>query len=130
MQKVQKRETYISSEAIGEISRFLDISENDIYSVAGFYSSFRLVCPGDHIIKVCICTSCHLRGGAEILENLEKELDIMAGQTTEDSRFTLEKTIYSGCSSLSPIVIVDREVHREMTPEKAKEVLARYQNNL
>jgi len=48
--KVQEVEKYLSPEAIKEISRFLDISENDIYSVASFYTQFRFTCPGDHTI--------------------------------------------------------------------------------
>ena len=50
LQKVQEVEKYLSPEAITEISRFLDISENDIYSVASFYTQFRFTCPGDHTI--------------------------------------------------------------------------------
>ena len=125
LQEVQEKEKYLPKDALSEISRFLDISENDIYSVAGFYSSFRFNCPVGHVIKVCMCGSCHLRGGDEILQSLEKEFNIRAGQTTEDSRFTLEKTTYSGCASLSPLVIVDDKILGEMTPEKVKEVLNR-----
>ena len=46
--KVQELEEYLSPETITEISRFLDISENDIYSVASFYTQFRFTHPGDH----------------------------------------------------------------------------------
>jgi len=46
--KVQELERYLSSEAIREISRFLDISENDVYSVASFYSQFRFSRASDH----------------------------------------------------------------------------------
>jgi NADH:ubiquinone oxidoreductase subunit E len=46
--KVQELEKHVSPEAITEISRFLDISENDVYSVASFYSQFRFSCASDH----------------------------------------------------------------------------------
>ena len=57
LQEIQKAEKYLSPEAISEVSRFLDISENEIYSIATFYAQFRFVRPGDHIIKICLGTA-------------------------------------------------------------------------
>jgi NADH-quinone oxidoreductase subunit E len=126
LQKVQEVEKYLSPEAITEISRFLDISENDIYSVASFYTQFRFTPPADHTIKVCLCTACYLQGGERILESVERELNIKPGQTTDDGKFSLEKTACSGCSALAPVLVIDQDVHTRMTPAKVKEVLAQY----
>lgn len=126
MCKVQEVEEYLTPQAITEISRFLDLSENDIYSVASFYTRFRFTRPAEHTIKVCLCTACHVRGGERILESVERELNIQPGQTTHDFKFSLERVACFGCSGLAPAVVIDQDIHSRMTPVKVKEVLARY----
>ena len=123
LQKAQEVEGYLSPEAIAEISRFLDISENDIYSVASFFAQFRFTRPGDHTVKVCLGTACHVRGGARILEGVVRELTIKPGQTTPDFKFSLERVACLGCCALAPVMVMDNEIHSKMTPAKAKEVL-------
>jgi NADH-quinone oxidoreductase subunit E len=126
LQKFQETEKYISPELISEIGQYLDISENDIYSVAGFYPNFRLSVPGEHKISVCLCMACRLRGGNDILLALEKELGITAGQTTADVKFSLDRITLSGCSGSSPKVIVDSEIVNNTTPENVKELISKY----
>ena len=126
LQKVQEVEGYLSLEAVAEISHFLDISENDICSVASFYAQFRFTRPGDHTIKVCEGTACHVRGGERILESVERELNTQPGQTTDDFKFSLERVACFGCCALAPVMVIDQDVYSRMTPAKAKEVLARY----
>jgi len=126
MCKVQEVEEYLTPQAITEISRFLDLSENDIYSVASFYTQFRFPRPADHTIKVCLCTACHVRGGERILESVERELNIQPGQTTHDFKFSLERVACFGCAGLAPAVVIDQDIHSRMTPVKVKEILARY----
>jgi len=126
LQKFQEMEKYISSELISEIGQYLDLSENDIYSVDGFYPQFRLAAPGQHNISVCLCISCRLKGGGEILRGFEKELGIEAGQTTGDSKFGLSRVALSGCSGSSPVVKADQETVHNMTPDKVKELISKY----
>jgi NADH-quinone oxidoreductase subunit E len=126
LQKVQEAERYISEEAVAEISRFLGISENDIYSVASFYAQFRFHRPGEHTIKVCLGTACHVRGGGRIAESVERELGIKPGQTTIDFKFSMERVACFGCCALAPVMVVDEDVYSRMTPVKVREILARY----
>jgi NADH:ubiquinone oxidoreductase subunit E len=126
LQRFQETEKYISPEIIAEIGQYLDISENDIYSVAGFYPGFRFAAPGGHKISVCLCLACRLKGGNEILAALEKELGISAGQTTGDLKFSLDRITLSGCSGSSPAMTVDQEAVDNMTPEKIKELISKY----
>ena len=125
LQKVQEAERFISEEAVAEISRHLSISENDIYSVASFYSQFRFHLPGDHTIKVCLGTACHVIGGERIAESVERELGIKPGQTTDDFRYTLETVACIGACALAPTIVIDNEVQRKMTPQKVVELLRR-----
>jgi len=126
LQKVQEAEGFLSPEAIAEISRFLDISENDIYSVASFYAQFRFTRPGKHTVKICLGTACHVRGGERILDSMERELSIKTGQVTGDFKFGLERVACVGCCALAPVVVIDEDIYGKLTPVKVKDVLALY----
>lgn len=126
LQVFQETEGYISSEVMAGIGDYLDISENDIYSTACFYPDFRLAAPGEHEIKVCLCMACRLKGANDILLAFEKDLGIAAGQTTPDSKFSLDTAAFSGCSGPSPRVVVDNEVVDNITPDNVGELIAKY----
>jgi NADH-quinone oxidoreductase subunit E len=127
LQRVQAVAGYLSPEAITEISRFLDITENDIYSVASFYAQFRFTRPGEHNVKVCLGTACHVRGGELILDSLERELNVKTGQVTGDYKFGLERVACVGCCALAPVVVIDQQdVFGKMTQTRVKEMLAQY----
>lgn len=127
LQKVQAVTGYLSPEAITEISRFLSITENDIYSVASFYAQFRFTRPGKHNVKVCLGTACHVRGGELILDSLERALNIKTGQVTSDHKFGLERVACVGCCALAPVVVIDQQnVFGKMTQGRVKKMLAPY----
>jgi NADH:ubiquinone oxidoreductase subunit E len=126
LQRFQESEKYISPDLISEIGQYLDLSENDIYSVACFYPRFRLQAPGEHNINICLCMTCRIRGGSEILKTIEQELGIQTGQTTKDHKFSLNTVVLSCCSGSGPILTLDQETYSKMTPEKAKEIIAKY----
>jgi NADH-quinone oxidoreductase subunit E len=77
--------------------------------VATFFKAFSLEPRGKHHIHVCLGTTCHVRGGPRILEYLERELGIRAGQTTPDRRFSLEVVGCVGACALAPVIEVDEE---------------------
>lgn len=127
LQRVQAVAGYLSPEAITEISRFLGITENDIYSVASFYAQFRFTRPGEHSVKVCLGTACHVRGGELILDSVERELNVKTGQVTGDYKFGLERVACVGCCALAPVVVIDQQdVFGKMTQGRVKEMLAQY----
>jgi NADH-quinone oxidoreductase subunit E len=127
LQKVQEKAGYLSQEAIGYISRFLKISENQIYGVATFYSQFRFTEPGRNSIKVCQGTACHVRGGRALRESIERELGISPGQTTEDKRFDFERVACLGCCALAPVVQINDDIYSRMTTIRLKKVLNKYE---
>lgn len=126
LRRFQEAKKFLSPEAITDISNFLDLSENDVYSVASFYNQFRFARPGNHIIKVCFCNTCYLQGSESILESIESELNIRPGQTTCDLKFSMEKVAFTDCSVLAPLMVIDQDGYTKMTPSRIKEVLARY----
>ena len=126
LQDVQDDFGYLSEEAISELSELMDISSNEIYGVATFYTQFRFSPPGQHNIQSCQGTACHVRGGGQVLNELEQRLGIAAGQTTEDGQFDLERVACLGCCALAPVVAVDGKVHAQVTAKKVPSVLSKY----
>jgi len=126
LQKVQESSGYLSQEAISQIAKFLKISESEIFGVASFYAQFRFTRPGEHSVKVCLGTACHVRGGERIMETIKRELGIAPGDTTEDYKFSLERVACFGSCALAPVTVIDDKVYGRMTTARAKEMLAQY----
>jgi len=127
LQKIQEKFGYIPEEAIKYVSRFLKISENQIFGVASFYSQFRFTPPGRNSIKVCLGTACHVRGGQILCEAVQRELDISPGQTTKDQRYDLQRVACLGCCALAPVVQVNSDIYSRMTVIRFKEILGKYE---
>ena len=126
LQKVQEEVGYLPEEAVSEIAYFLGVSETEVYGVASFYAHFRFERQGEHTIKACQGTACHVRGGRRILEAVKRELGIQPGETTEDYKFSLERVACFGSCALAPVVVVDKTVYGRMTTAKARKILAEY----
>jgi len=123
LQDVQGKFGYIFEESVERIAKFLDISESYIYGVATFYTQFRFSRPGDHIVRVCQGTACHVRGGKRIMNEVCKLLEIMPGETTPDYKFSIERVACFGSCALSPVVVIDDKVYGRMTQQKTKQLL-------
>ena len=123
LQDIQEEIGYLSEDAVAELEQRLGISANEIYGVATFYAQFRFSPPGQHTIQSCQGTACHVRGGRQILKELEQRLGVAAGQTTADGQFDLERVACLGCCALAPVVAVDGKVHAQMTAKKVPSIL-------
>lgn len=126
LQDVQEDLGYLSEEAVEELAGLMDISSNEIYGVATFYTQFRFSPPGRHSIQSCQGTACHVRGGWQILNELEQRLGITSGQTTADGQFDLQRVACIGCCALAPVVTVDGKVFAQVTAKKIPSVLSKY----
>jgi len=128
LQRIQEKFRYIPQEAIKQMSRFLRISENQIFGVASFYSQFKFVEPGKCTIKVCMGTACHVRGSQSILDEFKRWLHIEPGQTTDDKLFTLETVNCLGACALGPIVVFDRDYHGLMKIKEVEGLIQKYRS--
>ena len=126
LQDVQEKVGYLSEEAVEELGRLMGISANEIYGVATFYTQFRFHPPGEHTLQSCQGTACHVRGGHQMLRELEQRLGVKAGQTTADGKFDLERVACLGCCALAPVLAVDGKVHAQMTAKKIPSILSQY----
>lgn len=121
--RIQERDGYISQEAVRRVSRFLRLSENQIYGVASFYPKYRFTEPGKKSVKVCMGTACHIRGGKFLSDAVGWKLGIGIGQTTADKRFEFQRGTCLGCCTLGPVVKVNENVHSRMLVTELKEIL-------
>ncbi len=127
LQSVQKKLGYISEEATRRISRFMRISENQIYGVASFYSQFRFTEPAENAVRVCMGTACHVKGGQILCDAVERELGIQTGTTTPDKKYEFQRVACLGCCALAPVVQMNDDIYSQMTVIKLKEMLHKYE---
>jgi NADH-quinone oxidoreductase subunit F len=108
LHSLQEEFKYLPEEALRRISETTEIKPAEIIGVASFYSQFRMVPAGKHLIKVCVGTACHVKGSGLVYDALHRELKLNAGQLTDSSgTYTLEKVSCLGCCTLAPVVQID-----------------------
>lgn len=123
LQDTQKAYNYLPREALERIAERLDLSRGQVYRLATFFAAFSLQPKGDYVVKVCLGTACHVHGGPRILEQMERDLDIKAGQTTADGRFSVEAVRCVGACALAPVVLVNERPHGQMSGAKASKLI-------
>ncbi len=124
LQRVQEEFGYLPQEALAEIATFLKLPPSHVFSVATFYAHFYLTRRGDHLVRVCQGTACHVRGASDILETAQYRLGIKTGQTTEDYNYSLERVACLGSCALAPIIVVDDTIYPQVTTKQVTEILA------
>jgi NADH-quinone oxidoreductase subunit E len=123
LQDLQAEYNYLPREALLHTADRLHVSLGEVYRMATFFRAFSLVPRGEYTVKVCLGTACHVRGAVQILEQFERDLEIKAGETTSDGKFSLEVVMCLGACALGPVVLVNDETHGEMSPDKAKKLV-------
>jgi NADH-quinone oxidoreductase subunit E len=111
LQDIQKELGYVPEKAVDIVAAELGLSPTRIYGIITFYEQFRLQPPGEHSLKVCQGTACHVMGGELILNYLSDKLDVKAGETTSDKLFSFERVACVGCCGMAPVVVVDDKPH-------------------
>ena len=123
LQDIQSEYHYLPEDALRAVASQLALPLIQVYGVATFFKAFSLKPRGEHMVSVCLGTACHVRGAPAVLDEVERQLGIKAGETTEDMRYSLETVNCLGACALGPIVVVDGKYHGQMSPGKVKKVL-------
>jgi NADH-quinone oxidoreductase subunit E len=123
LQDVQANYHYISEENMNLVCDYVGVPLTQAWSVATFYKAFSLEPRGEHEIKVCLGTACHLKGGQRLVDNLARELGIQPGQTTPDLKITLETVNCLGACAIAPVAVADEIYHPRMTARKMDKIL-------
>ncbi|MDD5448796.1 MAG: NADH-quinone oxidoreductase subunit NuoE [Actinomycetota bacterium] len=128
LQKAQEELGYLSPDTLAYIASQTNRTLAQVYSVATFYAQFRLEPIGKHLVRVCHGTACHVGGAEDIQACVCEHLEVGdEGGTTKDLQFTVEKVVCVGACSLAPVMIVDGVAHGRLTPDKARNVIRKYQ---
>jgi NADH:ubiquinone oxidoreductase subunit E len=123
LQDVQESFGYISEEAMTTVSKELGVPVIEVYRAANYYKAFSLSPRGRHVITVCMGTACHVRGATRMIDEVQGQLGLEPGETTEDGMFTLECVNCLGACALGPVVVLDGQYHGKMTPKKLRTLI-------
>ena len=126
LQDVQEEYRHLPQDALAQVADKLSIPLSQTYSLATFFKAFSLEPRGKYAVNVCLGTACHVRGGPRILEKLERDLGIKAGETTEDLNFSLDEVHCLGCCGLAPVVTVNEDLYGKLNLTKLPRVLKKY----
>ena len=124
MQDLQAEFGYLPPEKLRSLSQELDVPLSRLYSVATFYSSFRLAPSGQHEVTLCMGTVCYLKGADRISKRICETFKVEPGGTTEDRLFTLQAVNCVGACALAPVMIVDGKYYDGVTPDSAVKVIS------
>jgi len=125
LQDIQAHLGYLPSTAMYEVAKHLKVPESAVFGVSTFYAQFKFFPTGRNKVRLCRGTACHVRGAPRILEEVEKQLGIKPGETTEDLEYSLETIACFGSCALAPVMVVNDDVYGRMTPKKVAQVLGR-----
>jgi len=124
LQEIQSAYSYLPEDVMTYVATALGITPGTVFGVATFYSHFTMEPKGKYVIKVCDGTACHVRRSTKIIKTLEKELGLAKGRrTTDDMLFTLETVACLGACGLSPVIVVNEDVHGMMTVDKTVDLV-------
>jgi NADH-quinone oxidoreductase subunit E len=127
LQFVQGQSGYISREAVLQIAEYLGVAEAHIYGVASFYTQFRFEKPGDHQVRVCMGTACHVQGGRILSDEIRDIIGIQPGEISADRQYEFHEVACLGCCAQAPVVEIDGRIHGKMTRKKLQKVLKNHE---
>lgn len=126
LHKAQHLYGYLSNDVIFYISEKLNIPSSKVFGVISFYSYFTTKPRGKYVVNVCLGTACFVRGADSIMKEFEKILNIKAGETTKDKRFTLSGLRCIGACGLAPVVMVNDKVYGRVKIDQVKSIINEY----
>jgi NADH:ubiquinone oxidoreductase subunit E len=126
LKEAQAKSGYLSPALMIELARSFDVPVNEVYGVASFYSFLNIKPLGRNIIRICRSVPCYLKKNHAIIETVEREIGIKSGETSPDSRFSFELTNCIGLCDRAPAMLVNSDVHVDLTPSKILQILQSY----
>ena len=126
LQEAQSKTGFLSREAMAKIAETLSVSKSDVYGVATFYSFLSTKPQGRNIIRICQSLPCHVKDGQTVIDSIATELGIKPGETTADGKFTFTITNCIGECDRAPAMLINDDVHGNLTPAKIAQILKTY----
>jgi NADH-quinone oxidoreductase E subunit len=126
LEREQSRSGYLSRELMAELAASLGLSISEVYGVASFYSFLSVKPRGRNVIRICKSLPCYLKNAQTIIDSVQKKLGIRPGETTSDGRFSFELTNCIGACDRAPAMMINNDVHVDLTPRKIAKILQGY----
>ena len=126
LQEAQNIFGCVSEDVQKVIAEGLGVTLSEVYGVATFYSQFSLQPKGEYVCGVCLGTACYVKGSQAVLDKLCEELEINAGDTTKDGKFTVQATRCLGACGLAPVMMINDDVFGRLTPAEIPGILEKY----
>lgn len=117
---------FISKEVMSGVAKQTGLPLNEVYGVSTFYSCLPLSRTGKNVIRICNCLPCELKGARAVIDGIQKELGIAAGEVTADGKFSLELVSCIGACDQAPAMMINGQLYGNLTPDKVAEVLKSY----
>ena len=127
LEEAQGKLGHLSPELMTEVAESLDIPLSDVYGVATFYSFLSTRPQGKNVIRICKSLPCLLKNGETLAESVAREIGINPGETTADGRFSFELTNCIGACDKAPAMLINHDVHGDLTPGKVAQILRSYE---
>jgi NADH:ubiquinone oxidoreductase subunit E len=124
---IQHENHWLPREVLLTVSEKLHVPLSEIMEIVTFYKTFSLNPKGRHEVHVCMGSSCHLRGAQDLLDKVQEFTGIRPGETTADSRFSLESGNCLGCCTLGPEIVIDGKHHSRIAPDNVEDILKNYE---
>lgn len=129
LQAIQEKYNYLPEEALRRVCEISEITPAQIVGVASFYSQFRFTPAGQHMIKVCVGTACHVKGAGLVYDAVKRELGLGEGEdTTASGQYTIEKVNCLGCCTLAPVVQIDQVTYGHVNTSMVGSVLSDFES--
>ncbi len=126
LHRVQEEFGYIPRAAAIKVAELLEVPLAKIYGVITFYHFFKLEEPGKYNIQVCMGTACYLKGGQDLIDEMENILGIGVNQVTDDKLFSIEAVRCIGCCGLAPVMLIDGEVFGKVDANQLPGIIAKF----
>ncbi len=127
LKEVQDICGYLPKKVQHRIAGGLHLPSSQVFGVVSFYAFFTTIPRGRNIIRVCLGTACYVKGSKQILDNLQRELNIGIGEVTKDRKFSLEAVRCLGCCSLAPAMVINDDTHALVDPVEAIRIVRSYE---
>lgn len=129
LQAIQEKYNYLPEEALRRVCDISEITAAQIVGVASFYSQFRFKPAGQHMIKVCVGTACHVKGAGLVYDAIKRELELGEHEdTTSSGKYTIEKVNCLGCCTLAPVVQIDQVTYGHVSTAQVASVLSDFES--
>ncbi len=125
---IQEKYGYINQEGMKYAAELVGISEEQVFGVVTFYTMFNTKPIGKYHLQVCTNVSCMLRGAYELLEKLEKELNIKKGEISSDGLFTISEVECLGSCGTAPVVQINEDYYENLNEEKLLQIIKELRN--